>query len=94
MLRATLQPWSRRLIATVLLFHRIPSRPQGQEDRHERVILGVEAFASSVIYLNFDRRVDLAVSLERSFADRIRAGATKTERSLKELGRLHSGQIE
>ena len=93
-MRAMLQPWSRRLIATVLLVHRIPSRPQGQEDRHERVMGGVEASASSVIHLNFDRRVDLAVSLERSFADRIQAGATKTERSLKELVRLHSGQIE
>jgi hypothetical protein len=38
--------------------------------------------------------VDPAVSLERSFADRIQAGATKTERSLKELVRLHSGQNE
>jgi hypothetical protein len=55
---------------------------------------GVEASANSVIHLNFDRRVDLAVSLERSFAGRIRAGVAKTERSLKELGRLHSGQNE
>jgi hypothetical protein len=93
MLRATLQRWSRRLIATVLLVHRIPSRPQGQEDRHERMMRGVEASANSVIDLNFDRQADLAVLLERSFADRIQAGATKTERSLKELGRSHSGQI-
>jgi hypothetical protein len=93
-MRATLQRWSRRLIAAILLAHRIPSRPQGREDRHQRVMGGVEASANSVINLNFDRQVDLAVSLERSFADRIQAGATKTERSLKERVRLHSGQNE
>jgi hypothetical protein len=85
-MRAMLQRWSRRLIATVLLVHRIPGRPH--------VMGGVEASANSVVNLNFDRRVDLAVSLERSFADRIQAGATKTGRSLKEPVRLHSGQIE
>jgi NitT/TauT family transport system substrate-binding protein len=54
----------------------------------------VEPSANSVISLGFDRQVDLAASLERSFTDRIKAGTIKTEKSPKELVRLYYRQIE
>jgi hypothetical protein len=47
-----------------------------------------------VISFGFDCEVDLAQSLERSFADRIAAGTIKTDKSPKDLVCLYYRQIE
>lgn len=54
----------------------------------------VEPSANRVISFGFDREVDLAASLERSFADRIAAGTIQTDKSPKELVRLYYRQIK
>jgi NitT/TauT family transport system substrate-binding protein len=54
----------------------------------------VEASANRVVSFGFDRRVDLAQSLERSFQERIDAGAIRTTKSAKELVRIYYRPIE
>jgi sulfonate transport system substrate-binding protein len=54
----------------------------------------VEPTANRVVSFGFDRQVDLAQSLERSFQDRIDLGHIKTDRTAKELVRLHYRRIE
>lgn len=56
--------------------------------------LPVEASANRVVSFGFDRQVDLAQSLERSFQDRIDLGHIKTDKTAKELVRLHYRKIE
>jgi NitT/TauT family transport system substrate-binding protein len=54
----------------------------------------VEPSANRVVSFGFDRPVDLAQSLERSFQERIEMGAIRTDKSAKELVRLHYRRIE
>jgi len=54
----------------------------------------VEPTANRVVSFGFDRQVDLAQSLERSFQDRIDLGHIKTDKTAKELVRLHYRRIE
>jgi ABC-type nitrate/sulfonate/bicarbonate transport system substrate-binding protein len=54
----------------------------------------VEPSANRVVSFGFDREVDLAQSLERSFKDRIAAGTIKTDRTPQELVRLYYRRIE
>jgi hypothetical protein len=54
----------------------------------------VEASANRAVSLGFDRQVDLAQALERSFQDRIDMGAIQTNKTAKELVRLHYRKIE
>jgi len=54
----------------------------------------VEASANRVVSFGFDRQVDLAQSLERSFQDRIDLGHIKSDKTAKELVRLHYRQIQ
>ena len=53
-----------------------------------------EPSASRVVSFGFDREVDLAQSLERSFRERIESGAIKTDKTPQELVRLHYRRIE
>ena len=53
-----------------------------------------EPSARLVIDFGFDREVDLAQSLERSFRERIESGAIKTDKTPQELVRLHYRRIE
>ena len=50
--------------------------------------------ANRVVSYGFDRQVDLAQSLERSFKERIDSGAIQTDKTPKELVRLHYRKIE
>ncbi len=50
--------------------------------------------ANRVVSFGFDRPVDLAQVLEKSFQDRINSGDIKTTRTAKELVRLHHRKIE
>lgn len=54
----------------------------------------VEPSASRVVSFGFDRQVDLAQSLERSFQDRIDLGHIRTDKTAKELVRLHYRKVE
>ena len=54
----------------------------------------VEPSANRVISFGFDREVDLAQSLERSFKARIDMGLIKTNKTPQELVRLHYRRIE
>lgn len=54
----------------------------------------VEASANRVIAFGYDRQVDLPQMLEKSFQDRIAAGLIKTDKTAKELVRLHYRRIE
>jgi ABC-type nitrate/sulfonate/bicarbonate transport system substrate-binding protein len=54
----------------------------------------IEPSANRVVSFGFDRQVDLAQSLERSFQDRIDLGHIKTDKTAKELVRLHYRKIE
>jgi len=54
----------------------------------------VEPSASRVVSFGYDREVDLAQSLERSFKERIDAGTSKTDKNPKDLVRLHYRRIE
>ena len=54
----------------------------------------VEPSANRVVSFGFDRQVDLAQSLERSFQDRIDLGHIKTDKTARELVRLHYRKIE
>jgi NitT/TauT family transport system substrate-binding protein len=54
----------------------------------------VEASANRVVSFGFDRQVDLAQVLKRSFQDRIDSGDIKTNKTAKELVRLHYRKIE
>ncbi len=56
--------------------------------------LPVEASANRAIAFGFDRQVDLAQSLERSFQDRIDLGQIKTDKTAKELVRLHYRKLQ
>ena len=47
-----------------------------------------------MISFGFDREVDLAQSLERSFKERIDLGFIKTDKAPQELVRLHYWRIE
>jgi len=50
--------------------------------------------ANRVVSFGFDRQVDLAEALERAFQDRINTGAIKTNKTAKELVRLHYRKIQ
>jgi sulfonate transport system substrate-binding protein len=54
----------------------------------------VEPTANRVVSFGFDRQVDLPQSLERSFQERIDLGHIKTDKTAKELVRLHYRRIE
>ena len=54
----------------------------------------VEPSANRVVAFGFDRQVDLAQSLERAFQARMDLGHIKTDRTAKELVRLHYRKIE
>lgn len=54
----------------------------------------VEPSANRVISFGFDREVDLAQLLERSFKERIDMGSIKTDKTPQELVRLHYRRIE
>src|SRR5712691_12756687 len=54
----------------------------------------VEPSASRVVSFGYDREVDLAQSLERSFKERIDAGTIKTDKNPKDLVRLHYRRME
>jgi NitT/TauT family transport system substrate-binding protein len=54
----------------------------------------IEPSANRVVSLGFDRQVDLAESLERSFQERIDLGHIKTDKSAKELVRLHYRKLD
>lgn len=54
----------------------------------------VEPSANRVVSFGFDREVDLAQVLERSFQDRINSGAIQTTKTAKELVRLHYRKIQ
>ncbi len=54
----------------------------------------VEPSANRVVSFGYDRQVDLAQLLERSFQDRINSGAIKTDKTAKELVRLHYRKID
>lgn len=54
----------------------------------------VEPSANRVISFGFDREVDLEQMLERAFKDRIDSGAIKTDKTPKELVRLHYRRIQ
>jgi ABC-type nitrate/sulfonate/bicarbonate transport system substrate-binding protein len=53
-----------------------------------------EGFKTGVISFGFDREVDLAQSLERSFKERIDMGLIKTDKTPQQLVRLHYRRIE
>jgi NitT/TauT family transport system substrate-binding protein len=50
--------------------------------------------ANRVVSFGFDRQVDLEASLERSFQERIKAGWIKTNKTPKELVKLHYRKLE
>ena len=50
--------------------------------------------ADRVTAFGFDRQVDLAQSLERSFRERIESGAIRTDKTAEDLVRLHYRRIE
>lgn len=54
----------------------------------------VEPSANRVVSFGFDRQVDLAQSLERSFQERIGVKQIQTNKSAKELVRLHYRRVE
>jgi len=54
----------------------------------------VQPSANAVASYGFDRKVDLAQMLERSFKERIEAGVIQTSKTPKELVRLHYRQFE
>ncbi len=54
----------------------------------------MEASADRVVAFGFDRQVDLAQALERSFQERIDLGQIKTDKTAKELVRLHYRKVE
>ena len=54
----------------------------------------VQPSANAVASYGFDRKVDLAQMLERSFKERIEAGVIQTNKTPKELVRLHYRQFE
>ena len=54
----------------------------------------VQASANSIVAYGFDRKVDLAELLERSFKARIDAGVIQTNKTPKELVRLHYRKFE
>jgi len=56
--------------------------------------LSVQASASTVPALGFDRKVDVGANLERAFKERIDAGLIKTDKSASELVRLHYRKFE
>ena len=58
------------------------------------VAASVEPSANRVVSFGFDRQVDLVQSLERSFKERIDSGTIKTDKTPKELVRLHYRKIE
>jgi hypothetical protein len=54
----------------------------------------VEPSANLVSSFGFDRQVDLEQMLERAFKERMEAGVITTEKTPKELVRLHYRRIE
>lgn len=54
----------------------------------------VQPSANAAVAFGFDRQVDIVQSLERSFKDRIDSGTIQTDKSPKELVRLHYRKIE
>src|SRR6266851_5050111 len=54
----------------------------------------VEPSANEAVSFGFDREVDLMQMLERAFKDQMEAGVIKTDKTAKELVRLHYRQIQ
>ena len=54
----------------------------------------VEPSANEAVSFGFDRELDLAQMLERAFKERMDAGVIKTDKTPKELVRLHYRRIE
>jgi NitT/TauT family transport system substrate-binding protein len=54
----------------------------------------VEPSANEAVSFGFDREVDLMQMLERAFKDQMEAGVIKTDKTVKELVRLHYRQIQ
>ena len=54
----------------------------------------VEPSANEAVSFGFDREVDLEQMLERAFKERMEAGVIKTDKTPKELVRLHYRRIQ
>jgi NitT/TauT family transport system substrate-binding protein len=66
----------------------------GQTAGYYAATLPVEPSANALVSFEYDRVVDVAKSLERSFQERIDAGVIKTDKTAQELVRLHYRKID